>query len=143
MVYLSGSRRVKKTRIWLHIFFLYWYFIPLFFRLRFSQKLFAKKFREKLTKFRENCDTFRKSFRFRESFLTDMRKSWELMLTFAKIFAKILFNLSRYFFGYFCWFFFSNFLKTQKTKINFRENHKRKFWFPPYTSKVLSPADIV
>jgi hypothetical protein len=45
---------------------LYWYFIPLFVRLRFSRKLFAKNFREKLTKFRENCGTFRKSFRFRE-----------------------------------------------------------------------------
>jgi hypothetical protein len=53
----------KKLRIRLHIFFLYWYFIPLFVRLRFSRKVFAKNFREKLTKFRENCGTFRKSFR--------------------------------------------------------------------------------
>jgi hypothetical protein len=34
--------------------------------MRFSRKVFVKNFREKLTKFRENCDSFRKSFRFRE-----------------------------------------------------------------------------
>jgi hypothetical protein len=56
----------QKKRIRLHIFFLYWYFIPLFVRLRFYVNTFRKNFREKLTKFRENCDTFPKNFRFRE-----------------------------------------------------------------------------
>jgi hypothetical protein len=37
--------------------------MPLFVRLRFSRKVFAKSFHEK---FCENCDTFHKSFRFRE-----------------------------------------------------------------------------
>jgi hypothetical protein len=36
------------------------------FRENISRKLFAKTFREKVTKFRENRDTFRNSFRFRE-----------------------------------------------------------------------------
>jgi hypothetical protein len=39
----------------------------LIFYTTFRQiEVFAKNFREKLTKFRENCGTFRKSFRFRE-----------------------------------------------------------------------------
>jgi hypothetical protein len=36
------------------------------FAKTFQRKLFAKTFREKETKFRENRETFRKSFRFRE-----------------------------------------------------------------------------
>jgi hypothetical protein len=57
-------QEAQKTRIRLHIFYLYWYFIPLFVRLRFSRKDFTKNFCEKLTKFCENCDTLRRSFVF-------------------------------------------------------------------------------
>jgi hypothetical protein len=63
----SGSRRPKNhgsgsiysfsTDILYHF---------LIIRLRFSQKVFAKTFREKLMKFCKNCDTFCKSFHFRE-----------------------------------------------------------------------------
>jgi hypothetical protein len=43
------------------------YSFLLIFYTTFRQiEVFAKNFCEKLTKFRENCDTFRKSFRFRE-----------------------------------------------------------------------------
>jgi hypothetical protein len=44
----------------------YMLFLPPFVKLGFSRKHFAKTFYEKETKFRENRDTFRKSFRFRE-----------------------------------------------------------------------------
>jgi hypothetical protein len=41
-------------------------FYTTFRQIEVSRKVFSKNFRERLTKFRENCDTFRKSFRFRE-----------------------------------------------------------------------------
>jgi hypothetical protein len=57
----SGSRRPKNHGSGSDILSL------LIFYTTFRQiEVFAKTFREKLTKFRENCDTFRKSFRFRE-----------------------------------------------------------------------------
>jgi hypothetical protein len=53
-------QEAKKTRISLQIFFLYWYFMPLFVKLRFSRKVFSKNWRN----FAKTVTTFVKVFVF-------------------------------------------------------------------------------
>jgi hypothetical protein len=63
--YLTVAHQVYKLYSWFSMFFGA-FSSNLHFRENISQKVFAKTFREKLTKFRENQYTFRQSFRFRE-----------------------------------------------------------------------------